>query len=203
MSDAKESGNDLLVVVLSIAILMVCVYFQQSQQWNRDLKSRDQKIGDFGQKIAEHEQGLAKARDTISSHEASSRKAAEELKSAQQIIGELESRKQKNEKEIAVLKSALQSKDGEIAKLSASLSEIKTSTGQEMAAEKGRTTDLENRVADQTRQLTEARETIQRLEASEKELQEKLQAADQAYTNLKNEDQRLLDEQAAPGNKID
>jgi len=51
MSDAKESGNDLLVVVLSIAVLMVCVYFQQSQQWNRDLKSRDQKIGDFGQKL--------------------------------------------------------------------------------------------------------------------------------------------------------
>ena len=199
MSDIKESVNYLLIVILSIAVLMVFVYFQQSQQWNRTLKARDQKISDLDQKIREHVKGLARARQTISGHEAASRNAAEEIKSAQQIIGELESRKQKNEKEIAVLKSALQSKDGEIAKLSASLSEIKTSTGQEMAAEKGRTTDLENTVADQTRQLTEARETIQRLEASEKELQEKLQAADQAYTNLKNEDQRLLDEQAAPG----
>jgi hypothetical protein len=50
---------------------------------------------------------------------------------------------------------------------------------------------LENRIADQTRQLAEAKETIQRLEASEKALQEKLQAADQAYTSPG-------DEQAAP-----
>jgi hypothetical protein len=57
---------------------------------------------------------------------------------------------------------------------------------------------LENRIADQTRQLAEAKETIQRLEASEKALQEKLQGVDPADTSLKTEDQRLLDEQAAP-----
>jgi chromosome segregation ATPase len=199
MSDVKESQSDLLIVVLSITVLMVLVYFVQSQQWNRDLKSRDQKIGALDQKIAEQEQGLAQARQTIAGHEASSKNSAEEIKSAQQIIGKLESRNQKNEKEIAALKSALQNKDNEIAKLSASLSEIKTSTGQEMAAEKNRTAELENRVADQTRQLIEAKETIQRLEASEKALQEKLQAADPANSNLKNEDQRLLDEQAASG----
>jgi chromosome segregation ATPase len=198
MSDVKESQSYLLIVVLCVTVLMVLVYFQQSRQWNRDLKSRDQKIGDLDQKIAEQEQGLAQARDAIAGHKASSKNAAEEIKSAQQIIGEMEARKQKNQKELAALKSALQSKDKEIAKLSADLSEIKASTGQKMAAEKGRTTELENRVADQTRQLAEAQETIQRLEASEKQLQEKLQAADPANTNLKNEDQRLLDEQAAP-----
>ena len=198
MRDVKESQSDLLIVVLCIAVLMVLVYFQQSQQWSRDLKSRDQKIGDLDQKIAEQEQGLVQARKTISGHEASSEKAAEELKSAQQIIGEMEARKQKHQKEIAALKSALQSKDREIAELGAGLSEIKASTGQEMAAEKGRTTELEKMVADQTRQLAEAQETIQALEASEKALQEKLQTADPANNSLKTEDQRLLDEQAAP-----
>ncbi|MEE4263862.1 MAG: hypothetical protein V2I56_14310 [Desulfobacteraceae bacterium] len=197
MSDVKESFNDLLVVFLSITVLMVCIYFQQSQQLTRDLKSRDQKIGELGQKITEHEQALAQSRDTISGHETSSRMAAEDLKSAQQIIGELESRRQKIEKEIAVLESALQRKDIEIAKLNASLSEIKTGTGPEMAAEKRRVTDLENRFADQTHQLTEAQETIQRLEASEKSLQEKLQAADQANADLSESNQRLLDELAA------
>ena len=198
MRDVKESQSDLLIVVLCIAVLMVLVYFQQSQQWSRDLKSRNQKIGVLDQKIAEQEQGLVQARKTISGHEASSEKAAEELKLAQQIIGEMEARKQKNQKEIAALKSALQSKDREIAELSAGLSEIKASTGQEMAAEKGRTTELEKMVADQTRQLAEAQETIQALEASEKALQEKLQTADPANNSLKTEDQRLLDEQAAP-----
>ena len=198
MSDIKESVNYLLIVILSIAVLMVFVYFQQSQQWNRTLKARDQKISDLDQKIREHVKGLARARQTISGHEAASRNAAEEIKSAQQIIGELESRKQKNEKEIAALKSALQNKDNEIAELNAGLSKMKARAGQDMAVEKGRTIQLENRVADQTRQLTEAKKTIQRLGASEKELQEKLQAADQAFTNLKNDHQRLSDEQAAP-----
>ena len=142
MRDVKESQSDLLIVVLCITVLMVLVYFQQSLQWSRDLKSRDQKIGDLDQKIAEQEQGLAQARKAISGHEASSEKAAEELKTAQQIIGEMEARKQKNQKEIAALKSALQSKDREIAEFSAGLSEIKASTGQEMAAEKGRTAEL-------------------------------------------------------------
>jgi chromosome segregation ATPase len=199
MSDVKESQRDLLIVVLSITVLMVLVYFQQSQQWNRDLKSRDQKFGALDQKLAEQEKVLAQAREASAGHEASSKKAAEELKSAQQIIGQLEARKQKHQKEIAALESALRTKDDKIAKLSASLSEIKTSTGQEIATEKGRITELENTVADQTRQLTEAQETIQRLEASEMALQEKLRAADPADTNLKNEDQQLLDEQASPG----
>ena len=201
MSDVKESQSDLLIVVLSITVLMVLVYFQQSQQWNRDLQSRDQKIDKLGQKITEQEQDLVQARKTISGHEASSQRTAEELKTAQQIIGEMEARKQKNQKELEALKSALQSKDREIAKLSAGLSEIKASTGQEMAAVKGRTAELEKRVADQARQLAEARENIQRLEASEKALQEKLQGVDPANTSLETEDQRLLDEQAAPKNQ--
>jgi len=201
MRDAKESQSDLLIVVLSITVLMVLVYFQQSQQWNRDLDSRDQKIGELGQKITEQEQGLVQARKTISGLEASSQKAVEELKTAQQIIGAMEARSQKNEKHIAALESALGNKDDEIAKLGASLSEIKASSGQEMAAEKGRTAELEKKVADQARQLAEAREAIQRLEASEKALQEKLQGADTANTSLETEDQRLLDGQAAPENQ--
>ena len=198
MRDAKESQSDLLIVVLSITVLMVLVYFQQSQQWNRDLESRDQKIGELGQKITEQEQGLVQARKTISGHEASSQKGAEELKTAQQIIGEMEARNQKNEKQIAALESALRNKDDEIAKLGARLSEIQANTDQEMAAEKGRMAELEKRIADQTRELTEAQETIQRLEASEKALQEKLQGTDPANTSLKTEDPRLLDEQTAP-----
>jgi septal ring factor EnvC (AmiA/AmiB activator) len=201
MSDVKESQSHLLIVVLSITVLMVLVYFQQSQQWNRDLKSRDQKIGELGQKITEQAQDLVQARKTISGHEASSQRTAEELKTAQQIIGEMEARNQKNQKELEALKSALQSKDREIAELSAGLSEIKASTGQEMAAVKGRTAELEKRVADQARQLAEARENIQRLEASEKALQEKLQGIDPANTGLETEDQRQLDEQAAPKNQ--
>ena len=201
MSDVKESQSDLLIVVLSITVLMVVVYFVQSQQWSRDLKSRDQKIGDLDQKIAGQEQGLAQARKTIAGHEASSKKASEEIKSAQQIIGELETRNLENEKVIATLKYTLKDKENEVAKLSASLSEIKASSGQEMAAEKGRTAELEKKVADQARQLAEAQETIQRLEASEMALQEKLQGADPANTSLETEDQRLLDEQAAPENQ--
>ena len=198
MRDVKESQSALLIVVLCITVLMVLVYFQQSQQWSRDLKSRDQKIGDLDQKFAEQKQDLIQARKTISGHEASSQNAAEELKTAQQIIGALESRNQKNQKQIAALESALRDKDDEIAKLNAGLSEIKTSTGREVAAEKGRSTELEDTVADQARQLSEAKETIQRLEASEKALQEKLRAADPAGTSLKNEDPQLLDEQATP-----
>ena len=68
MRDVKESQSDLLIVVLCITVLMVLVYFQQSLQWSRDLKSRDQKIGDLDQKIAEQEQGLAQARKAISGH---------------------------------------------------------------------------------------------------------------------------------------
>ena len=204
MPDVKESQSDLLIVILCITVLMVLVYFQQSQQWSRDLKSRDQRIGDLDQKIAEQQQGLVQARKTIAGLEASSQNAAEELKTAQQIIGALESRNQKNQKQIAALESALRDKDDEIEKLTAGLSEIKISTGQEVAAEKGRSTELENTVADQARQLSEAQETIQRLEASEKALQEKLLAAEPAVaaepagTSLKNEDPQLLDEQATP-----
>ena len=197
MSDFKESLNDLLLVLLSIAVLMLWVYFQQSQQWNRTLKSRNQKISDSDQKIAEHEKGLAQARDTIAGHEASAKNAAEEIKSAREIIGELESGRQKNEKKIAALKSALQQKDTEAAELNARLSKMKENTGQELAAKDGRITELENGAADQTRQLTEAKVTIQRLEESEKELHSKLQAADLAYADLNESHQKLSEELAA------
>ena len=75
MRDVKESQSALLIVVLCITVLMVLVYFQQSQQWSRDLKSRDQKIGDLDQKFAEQKQDLIQARKTISGHEASSQNA--------------------------------------------------------------------------------------------------------------------------------
>ena len=45
--------------------------------------------------------------------------------------------------------------------------------------------------------MTQAAETIQRLEETEKALQEKLQAADQAYADLNASQQKLLDELAA------
>jgi chromosome segregation ATPase len=197
MSDFKESLNDLLLVLLSIAVLMLLVYFQQSQQWNRTLKSRNQKISDLDQKIAEHEKGLAQARDTIAGLEASSKNAAEEIKSARQIIGELESGRQKNQKKIAELKSALQQKDTEVAELNARLSEMKVNTENRLSAKEGEIKHLANGAADQTRLLSEARDMIQRLEESEKALQEKLQAADQAYADLNESHQRLLDELAA------
>jgi chromosome segregation ATPase len=198
MSDIKESVHDLLIVLLSIAVLMVGIYFQQSRQWGQALKSRDQKIDSLDQKNAAYEKELARARDTIAGHESSSKTAAEELQSARQIIGEMESHRQKLEKQTAALQSALQDKDNEIARLGEELSEIKASTGREMAAVQERMTELENTVADQTRQLAEARKNIQRLEASEQQLQQKLQAADTAYTDLKNDHQRLLDQQTAP-----
>ena len=197
MSDFKESLNDLLLVLLSIAVLMLLVYFQQSQQWNRTLKSRNQKISDLDQKIAEYEKGLAQARDTIAGHEASAKNAAEEIKSARQIIGKLESGRQKNQKKIAELKSALQQKDNEAAELNARLSEMKVNTENKLSAKEGEIKHLANGAADQTRLLSEARDMIQRLEESEKALQEKLQAADQAYADLNESHQRLLDELAA------
>jgi chromosome segregation ATPase len=198
MSDIKESVYYLLIILLSVAVLMVGVYFQQSRQWGQDLKSRNEKIAGLDQKIAEYQKELAQARNTIAGQESSAKQAALELQAAQQIIGEIESRRQKMEKKIAALQSALQDKDTEIARLGEEMSAIKTSTGQEMAAEKERLAELEYKVADQTRQLDEARETIQQLEASEKQLQEKLQAADTADTNLKTDHPQLLDQPAAP-----
>ena len=80
MSDIKESVHDMLIVLLSIAVLMVGIYFQQSRQWNQDLKSRDQKIGGLDQKITDYEKELARARDTIAGHEAASKNSTEELR---------------------------------------------------------------------------------------------------------------------------
>jgi|GEM_PF-980139 len=197
MSDFKESLNDLLLVLLSIAVLMVLVYFQQSQQWNLTLKSRDQKIGDLDQKIAELQKRLAQARDTITGYEASSNNAAEEIKSAREIIGELESGRQKNQKKIAELQEALNIKDSQAAELDTHLSAIKDSSAKELAAQGARISELENMVGDQKLQLTKTAETIRRLETSEKEMQSKLQAADQAYADLNESHQKLLDELAA------
>ena len=201
MSDFKESLNDLLLVFLAIAVLMLFVYFQQSQEWNRTLKSRDQKINALDQKIAEYEQALATARDTIAGQEAASKNTAADLKSAREIIGKLESGRQKNHKIIAELQEALKSKDRQAAKLDTRLSAIKGSTGKELAAQKERISELENMVGDQKLQLTQAEETIRRLEESEKSLQEKLQAADQAYADLNKTHQSLLDELAALKNE--
>jgi len=197
MSDFKESLNDLLLVLLSIAVLMVWVYFQQSQQWNLTLKSRDQKISDLDQKIAELQKRLAQARDTITGYEASSNNAAEEIKSAREIIGELESGRQKNQKKIAELQEALNIKDSQAAELDTHLSAIKDSSAKELAAQGARISELENMVGDQKLQLTKTAETIRRLETSEKEMQSKLQAADQAYADLNESHQKLLDELAA------
>ena len=197
MSDFKESLHDLLLVLLSITVLMLLVYFQQSQQWHRTLKSRDQKISDLDQKIAEHRKGLAQARETITGHEASSKNAAEEIKSAREIIGELESGRQKNQKKIAELQEALNKKDSQAAELDTHLSAIKNSSAKELAAREARISELENMVGDQKLQLTKTAETIRRLETSEKEMQSKLQAADQAYADLNESHQRLLDELAA------
>lgn len=201
MSDFKESLNDLLLVFLAIAVLMLFVYFQQSQEWNRTLKSRDQKINALDQKIAEYEQALATARDTIAGQEAASKNTAADLKSAREIIGKLESGRQKNHKIIAELQETLKSKDRQAAKLDTRLSAIKGSTGKELAAQENRISELENMVGDQKLQLTQAEETIRRLEESEKSLQEKLQAADQAYADLNKTHQSLLDELAALKNE--
>ena len=197
MSDFKESLNDLLLVLLSIAVLMLLVYFQQSQQWNLTLKSRNQKISDLDQKIAELQKGLTQARDTIAGYEASSNNAAEEIKSAREIIGELESGRQKNQKKIAELQEAFNIKESQAAELDTHLSAIKDSSAKELAAQGARISELENMVGDQKLQLTKTAETIRRLETSEKEMQSKLQAADQAYADLNASHQKLLDELAA------
>jgi len=197
MSDFKESLNDLVLVLLSVAVLMLFVYFQQSQKWNQTLKSRDQKISDFDQKIAEHEQELAQARNTIAGHEATSRNAAEEIKSARQIIGELESGRQKNQKIIAELQEVRKKNDSQAAELDTRLAAIKDSTGKELVAKADRISELESMVGDQKLQLTQAAETIRRLQESEKSLQSKLQAADQAYAELNESHQRLSEELTA------
>ncbi len=199
MSDFKEreSVNDLLLVLLSVAVLMVFVYFQQSQEWDLTLKSRDRKISDLDQKIAAHAQSLAKARETIAVQETVSRNAAEELKSARQIIGELESERQKNQKLIAGLREALQNKDSQAAELDTRLTAIKDTTKAELTAQSGRISELENLVGDQKLQLTQAEETIRRLAESERALQDKLQAAERAYSVLKESHQRLAEELAA------
>ena len=197
MSDFKERANNLLLVLLSIAVLMLFVYFQQSLEWNRALKSRDQKISTLDQKIAEDEQALSKSRETIAGQEAASKKTADDLKSAREIIGALEQGKQKSQKEIAELKNTLREKDNEAAEFNSRLSAMMAGSGKELVAKDGRITELENEIADQTRQLTEAKDRIQRLEESEQALQNKLQAADQAYADLNKSHQSLLDELTA------
>ncbi len=197
MSDFKERANALLLVLLSIAVLMLFVYFQQSREWNRTLKSRDQKISTLDQKIAEDEQALAKARETIAGQEAASKNTADDLKSAREIIGALEQGKQKSQNEVAELKNALREKDNEAAEFNSRLSAMMAGSGKELVAKEGRITELEKETADQTRQLTEAKDRIQRLEESEQALQNKLQAADQAYADLDKSHQRLLDELTA------
>lgn len=178
MGYVKDSLYDLLIVFLSIAVLIVFIYFQQSQQWNQALKSRDQKISDLDQKMAQHQKGLDQARQTIASHEASSTNAAEELQSARQIIGELESGRQKSQKKIAELQEALKEKDSQLTQRDTRLATIKESTAKELAAQKNQIIELENMVGDQKLKLTQAEETIRRLEASEEALQERLQTAD-------------------------
>ncbi|MEJ2284955.1 MAG: hypothetical protein P8X85_15330 [Desulfobacterales bacterium] len=194
MSDFKESDYDLLLVLLCIAVLMLFVYIQQSRDWHRALETRDQRISELDQRISDHQQNLARARETITGHEASAQKAANDLQTARQIIGELQTRKLEDEKEIATLKAVLKEKDSEIAKTNANLSSIKESTGKGLAAEEARATELEKTVADQTRRLKEAQAAIQRLEASEKQLQERLQAADEALAEQKENFQKLSDE---------
>jgi chromosome segregation ATPase len=194
MSDFKESVYDLLLVLLCIAVLMLFVYIQQSRDWHRALETRDQKISALNQKISDHQQNLAKARETITAHEASSQKAVKEIQTARQIIGELQTRKLEDEKEIATLKAVLKEKDSEIAAINANLSSIKDSTGKGLAAKEARATELEKTVADQTRKLKEAQAAIQGLEASEKQLQERLQAADKALAEQKENYQKLSDE---------
>jgi chromosome segregation ATPase len=109
----------------------------------------------------------------------------------------LESGRQKNQKKIAELQEALNKKDSQAAELDTHLSAIKDSSAKELAAQEARISELENMVGDQKLQLKKTAETIQRLETSEKEMQSKLQAADQAYADLNESHQRLLDELAA------
>ena len=194
MSDFKESVYDLLLVLLCVAVLMLFVYIQQSRDWHRALETRDQKISELNQKISDLQQNLAKARETISGHEASSQSATKEIQTARQIIGELQTRKLEDEKEIATLKAVLKEKDSEIAAINANLSSIQESTGKGLAAKEARATELEKTVADQTRKLQEAQAAILGLEASEKQLQERLQAADKALAEQKENYQKLSDE---------
>jgi len=197
MSDIKESVHDLLIVLLCIAVLMVFVYFQQSQEWNRALEARGQKISALDQKIAGHQQELDQARETMAKHKASAENAKNEIRSAMQLIGELESRNQKNEQEIEDLKNVLNEKDSEIARINTALSTMKESAAKDMAASQACAEELDKTVADQTRQLAEAQAAVQRLEASESDLQEKLLAADSEYAELNENHQKLLVELAA------
>ena len=197
MNDHKESLNELLLILLSIAILMVMVFFLQSIEWNKTLKSYDQNNNALQQKIADLEQELASARDTIADHKTSLKSAVNDLKSAREIIGKLEFDRQKRQKEIAGMERVLQGKDNEAAKLKARLSEIKAAAGQELAEKDGRTTKFQKIVADQKRQLAAAKLTIQRLEESEQALQNEVQAAGEDYTALNKNYQNLLEELAA------
>ena len=156
MSDFKDSINELLVMLLSIAVLMVMVYFQQSMEWNKTVQSRNQQISEQKQKISKLEQELAQTQDTIADLKASSMKNSADLKSAQEIIGELEFSRQNSQKEIAEMRDVLKKKDEEIAEM-----KEKAQTGP--SAEYGRITELKKVIADQKRQLMEAEETIRRL----------------------------------------
>ena len=142
MSDFKDSINELLVMLLSIADLMVMVYFQQSLQWNQAVQSRNQQISEQEQKISNLEQELAQTQDTIAGLKASSMKNVNDLKSAQDIIGELEFSRQNSQKEIAGMKKKAET---------------------DFSAKYGRVIELEKVIADQKRQLIEAEETIRRL----------------------------------------
>lgn len=194
MDDFKASLNELLMILLSIVSLMVMVFFVQSIEWNKTLKSRDQNIVELRQKIADLERQLTSAQDTIASHETSMKNTAEDLDSARQIIGKLEFERQKSQKEIAGLESFLQEKDTEAAKFNVRLSEIKKTADQELAAKDGRNAELEKIVADQKRKLAAAKITIQRLEESEKALQNEIQAAAENYSDLNRNYQSVLEE---------
>ncbi|MGD8948161.1 MAG: hypothetical protein PVI62_15960 [Desulfobacterales bacterium] len=156
MSDFKDSINELLVMLLSIAVLMVMVYFQQSLQWNQAVQSRNQQISEQEQKISNLEQELAQTQDTIAGFKASSMKNLNDLKSAQNIIGELEFSRQNSQKELAEMRDVLQKKDEEIAGM-------KKKAETDFSAKYGRVIELEKVIADQKRQLIEAEETIRRL----------------------------------------
>lgn len=195
MSDFfKDSASEIILILMSAAILMVMVYFQQSLNWNHALKSRDQKISGLNDEIARLEHGLAQARDTIAGLTASSQATIDDLKAAREIIGELESERQKTIKETALMGSALQQKNNDVAELNARIAEIRNTVDAELAAKDRRITELENAAADQNRRFAEVQETIRRLEASEKALQSRVNTADQAYTDLSKRHESLLEE---------
>jgi chromosome segregation ATPase len=110
---------------------------------------------------------------------------------------QLESGRQKNQKQIAALQEALKKKDSQAAEHDTRLSAIKDSTAIELAAKADRIKELESMVGDQKLKLTQAEENIRRMQASEKSLQSTPQAADQAYADLKENHQKLLEELAA------